>query len=48
MAKIDVLYVCRFQVERWTNELLERYSDSMPAAREELEKRRQVKEKSNE
>ena len=38
-GKIDVLYILRFQVERWTDEELESHSD-LRVAREELKKRR--------
>ena len=40
---IDAIYICRPQVERWTDEELN--ASSLKAAREELKKRRQVKEK---
>jgi len=39
---IDVVYVIRPQVERWTIKELEMYSDSLPSAKEELEKRRKL------
>lgn len=37
---IDVLYICRPQVEKWTIEELERYAPSLEAAKLELERRR--------
>lgn len=41
---VDAIYICRPQVERWPNELLERYSASLESARQELEKRKLVME----
>ena len=41
---IDAIYVCRPQVERWSDELLERYAPSLESAQWELEKRRLAKE----
>ena len=37
--EIDVIYVCRPQVERWSEELLRRYCDSLETAKKELERR---------
>jgi len=37
--KIDVLYICRPQVEKWSIELLEKYQDSLPSIKAELERR---------
>lgn len=45
--RIDVLYVTRPQVERWSDEEL-RMNSNLPAAREELEKRMKSKEEEEE
>lgn len=42
--KIDAIYISRPQVERWSDELLEKYKDSLPAAKQELEKRQEKEE----
>ena len=39
-SKVDILYICRPQVERWPIELLEKYAPSLEAAKRELVKRR--------
>ena len=39
-GKIDAIYICRPQVERWDVELLEKYASSLDAAKQELEKRK--------
>jgi len=36
--KIDAIYICRAQVERWSEDELKAYSN-YPPAKEELEKR---------
>lgn len=38
----DAIYIVRPQVERWTEEELEEHQDSLPVAKEELERRRSV------
>lgn len=37
---IDVIYICRPQVERWDIGLLEKYAPSLEAAREKLKRRK--------
>ena len=38
--KLDAIYISRFQVEKWTDEELER-NINIPAAKRELEKRKE-------
>lgn len=44
-GELDVIYLTRPQVEKWTDDMLIMYSSSLESARDELKKRRAAKEK---